>query len=432
MEDVPGIGRITGERASRKRSASAGSRLPEPSGAQGRNGIPRCLARLEHVVRLAIGRVEAVLHRDDRHDPLGLLELGDAHVREADVADLPRLAQLLQRADRLRERDAGVGRVQLVDVDPLQPQPPQASFARLAQVLGAPVGLPSPRAGARVAALRRDHEPLGIRMQRLGDLPLVDLGAVRVGGVDQGDPELDHPAQDAQGILGIRRLAPDAGTAEPHRPEAEAPDLEVADPHAPSAAYTSSYALHGVLLLLGGAEGGLVDLGGDAVDEVPLQHGALDRADGVLRVRVEVEAEALAVLAVVRAAQLERELERLHERGRADHVVVVEGAPAAVGVLVAEQALGVEQRGVLGEVLPVHDQVLPVHVDLDVVDALGAQLVDHVQRHADVAHEDLHRRLGVLVLEEHRHAVLASVLRPPRRRRRRTAPTTPAYGVWNG
>ena len=39
-------------------------------------------------------------------------------------------------------------------------------------------------------------------------------------------------------------------------------------------------------------------------------------------------------------------------------------------MLVAEQPLGGEQGGVLGEVLAVHDQVLPVHVDLDVVDPL--------------------------------------------------------------
>ena len=152
--------------------------------------------------------------------------------------------------------------------------------------------------------------------------------------------------------------------------------------------------------------------------KLPLQHRALDGADRVLGVRVEVEAEPLAVLAVAGAPQLDRELDRLHERRRADHVVVVERAPAGVRVLVAEQAFGGEQRRVLGEVLAVHDQVLPVHVDLDVVDPLGAQLVDHVQRHADVAHQDLHRRLGVLVLEEDRHAAVARVLRPTRRRRR--------------
>ena len=99
----------------------------------------------------------------------------------------------------------------------------------------------------------------------------------------------------------------------------------------------------------------------------------LTASDLVLRVRVQVEAEPLAVLAVARAAQLERELERLHERGRADHVVVVERAPAGVAVLVAEQPLRGQQRGVLGEVLAVHDQVLPVHVDLDVVDPLRSR-----------------------------------------------------------
>ncbi len=80
-------------------------------------------------------------------------------------------------------------------------------------------------------------------------------------------------------------------------------------------------------------------------------------------------------------------------------------------MLVPEQALGGEHGGVLAERLAVHDQVLPVHVDLDVRDALGAQGVDDVQRHADVAHEDLHRGLGVLVLEEELDAVLVADLR---------------------
>ncbi len=116
------------------------------------------------------------------------------------------------------------------------------------------------------------------------------------------------------------------------------------------------------------------------------------------------------MLAVAGAAQLDRELERLHERRRADHVVVVEGAPARVRVLVSEQPLGGEERRVLGEALVVHEQVLPVHVDLDVVEPLRAQRVDHVQRHPDVAHEDLHRRLRVLVLEEEQDPVVGAAL----------------------
>src|SRR6478752_2671319 len=109
-----------------------------------------------------------------------------------------------------------------------------------------------------------------------------------------------------------------------------------------------------VFVLLGGAEGGVVDGGGDAVDEVPVQDGAFDGGDGVFGVGVEVEAEPFAAAAVVGAAELDRELEGFHEGCRADHVVVVEGAPAGVGVLVAEQAFAGEQGGVFGQVLAVH------------------------------------------------------------------------------
>ena len=39
-----------------------------------------------------------------------------------------------------------------------------------------------------------------------------------------------------------------------------------------------------------------------------------------------------------------------------------------------------------------------------------AELVDHVERHPDVPHQNLHRRLGVLVLEEDGHPPLARVV----------------------
>ena len=75
-----------------------------------------------------------------------------------------------------------------------------------------------------------------------------------------------------------------------------------------------------------------------------------------------------------------------------------------------EQPSRGQERRVLAEVLPVHQQVLPVHVDLHVVDPLRAERVDHVQRHAHVPHEDLHRGLGVLVLEEEENPVLLAAL----------------------
>ena len=142
-----------------------------------------------------------------------------------------------------------------------------------------------------------------------------------------------------------------------------------------------------------------------------MQDAPAHRLDRVLGVGIQVEAEALPVVAVAGAAQFDREFERLHERGGADHVVVVERAPAGVRMLVPEEPLRGQQRRVLGEALAVHQQVLPVHVDLDVRDAARAERVDDVERHPDVAHEDLHRRLGVLVLEEEHDAALLAARR---------------------
>ena len=101
-------------------------------------------------------------------------------------------------------------------------------------------------------------------------------------------------------------------------------------------------------------------------------------------------------------------------------------------MLVPEQPVGREQRRVLGEVLAVHDQVLPVHVHLDVVDPLAAQRVDDVQRHADVAHEDLHRRLRVLVLEEDGDALARGAYDADSPTPSMNRAHDSAYGVWNG
>src|SRR5207249_3447283 len=94
-----------------------------------------------------------------------------------------------------------------------------------------------------------------------------------------------------------------------------------------------------VLLLLRVAKSGVVDAPGDVPDEAPLDDAPAYGCDRVLRIRIEVEAEPLAALAVAGAPKLERELQRLHECRRADHVVVVERAPTRVRVLVPEQAL---------------------------------------------------------------------------------------------
>jgi hypothetical protein len=70
--------------------------------------------------------------------------------------------ELLERADRLLDRDLGVVPVELVEVDALELQPAEARLAGLAQAFGPRVAdaLLQPVAEA---ALRRDHDALRIR-----------------------------------------------------------------------------------------------------------------------------------------------------------------------------------------------------------------------------------------------------------------------------
>jgi hypothetical protein len=65
-------------------------------------------------------------------------------VGPSDVADLALLLHLGQRADQLGDGHLRVGSAELVQVDPVEPQPGQAALASLAQVLGPPVRCPAP------------------------------------------------------------------------------------------------------------------------------------------------------------------------------------------------------------------------------------------------------------------------------------------------
>ena len=103
IESVPGIGSITGERRSSQASAICAGVAPWRSAifSERRAAVaaqreerhehdPLALAVVDDVVVPALGEVVVVLHGRDRHDPAGALDLLDAHLRDADVADRPR------------------------------------------------------------------------------------------------------------------------------------------------------------------------------------------------------------------------------------------------------------------------------------------------------------------------------------------------------
>src|SRR5256885_1696546 len=103
-----------------------------------------------------------------------------------------------ERADALLDGNAGIGCMELIEIDAFGLERAQACLACAAKMLGPPVALPTP-AGAHASALGGNHHsrpPLA--SQRLGNQPLVVAGlrvicAVGIGGVDEVDAELvDH------------------------------------------------------------------------------------------------------------------------------------------------------------------------------------------------------------------------------------------------
>ena len=174
--------------------------------------------------------VEVVAVLDAHHvdDLARLLELLDRDVGDPDVADLPLVLELLECADRFLVGDLVVRRVQLIEVDAVDLQPPEAPFAGLPQVLGPPVARPLSRPGTGQAALGGDHEPVRVGMKRFGDQVLAHLRPIRVGGVDQIDSSSTTRRSSARAESGSSRRPPDAVARDAHCSEAEAAHLEVA------------------------------------------------------------------------------------------------------------------------------------------------------------------------------------------------------------
>ena len=169
--EVPGIGSITGERASSQASAIwpvrravrarrrasiaavAAPARPAASGNHGMKAIPRALARVEHVLaRRGRARCSGSGPRRSSRSASACSSCAQVDVGDADVADLAGLLGLDEHAERVLDRHRGVEAVELVEVDALDAQTPQAALERRAQVLRAPVAIP--RARARCASGR--------------------------------------------------------------------------------------------------------------------------------------------------------------------------------------------------------------------------------------------------------------------------------------
>jgi hypothetical protein len=101
------------------------------------------LALGEHVMPVAVGEVEAVLHGCDVGDGPGGGELFGCDVGDADVPDLSLASQGVECADRLCVGDGWVGGVELVEIDAIEAKSAQRRLASGAKVAGTAVGRPA-------------------------------------------------------------------------------------------------------------------------------------------------------------------------------------------------------------------------------------------------------------------------------------------------
>src|SRR5439155_8434063 len=84
--------------------------------------------------------------------PLGIAQLFDGEVRAADLADLASPDQFVESAERVSDRRFGIGLVELVEVDAIGAETPQAVLDRPPDVIGP---------GAAPALVHRPCEPGG-------------------------------------------------------------------------------------------------------------------------------------------------------------------------------------------------------------------------------------------------------------------------------
>src|SRR5258708_25913933 len=174
---------------------------------------PRRLALLEHGLRNEEAAAELVMQGGDRSHRARARELLEIEIRDADVADFPFAAQLVERADRLLDRNLGIVTVKRVQLHMIAAQASEARVERASQVLRPSVA--ETVAAAMKPALRPDRDAVGPSVERLAEQALAFAVEIDVSRADQPHAEFDRTPHDPR-------------VANAHRAEAEPADRHVA------------------------------------------------------------------------------------------------------------------------------------------------------------------------------------------------------------
>src|SRR4029078_11597765 len=129
---------------------------------------------------------------------------------------------------RILCRHFRIDAMQLIQVDPAHLQTLQAFIHALLQIFRTTIRRPLTWARSSEATLRRDDQPLRIRMERFGNEQFARFRSIGISGVDQVYPELNGPAQDLERIRAIGGPTPNSFTGDPHGSETEAIHRKIA------------------------------------------------------------------------------------------------------------------------------------------------------------------------------------------------------------
>jgi hypothetical protein len=141
------------------------------------------------------------------------------------VRDLARRHQLRYGAGDVFDGHGRVDPVLVEQVHPVGAQSPQRRVGHTADLLGPAVQANGAAIPDVPAELGGDDDPVAHRFERLADEFLVDVGAIDLGGVEEGDAALDGTAQDTDHLVAVARVRAVA-LAHPHAAETESGHLQ--------------------------------------------------------------------------------------------------------------------------------------------------------------------------------------------------------------
>jgi hypothetical protein len=160
-------------------------------------------------------------------DGVAAADGGDPCLGQADVADLAPGDQLGQGADGVLDRGIGVDAVLVVQVDVVGAEAPQGAFDRGADVGWAAVEDTGAAAGVGDhAELGRHHDLVAAAFDRAANELLVGVRPVDLGGVEEGDAQVERPVDRADG-LGVVAAGAGVGGRHPHGAQADAGDVQL-------------------------------------------------------------------------------------------------------------------------------------------------------------------------------------------------------------